>query len=332
MEGFFPVDGFVFDTHTDIQNGFIKRIHTEGTACALEWLGTVKNGQECSYPRSLSLSWPACDTNAYLLEIAENEDFQDALCITTDKNCWELHNLKIGQTYYWRVNGGEIHYFQTENSAPRFIKIDGALNVRDLGGNKIKQGIIYRGTEFDEYYHLAPDGYRSFVEDLKIKTELDLRGESNVHLEISPLKNKVNIIQYWYRPYMEVFEEQHKKKLCKIMEVFADEQNYPIYMHCVGGADRTGMVALYLRALVGESDDDIHTDYELTGLSTYAYGISEGATGYRNRTSPYYVEFLEELRKGFDLDAPLSVVVKSFLLNCGVTQECINKIIKIIKK
>lgn len=332
MSSFAPNNGFLFDTHTDIQNEFIKRIQIDGTESALEWLGTVKNNQECSHQRSLLLSWEKDGSTEYLLEISENEDFQDAMGVTTDKNYWELNNLKIGHTYYWRVNGGEIHCFQTVNSVPRFIKIDGALNVRDLGGNNIKQGILYRGTEFDEYYHLTAQGYRSFVEELKIKTELDLRGENKTHLESSPFNGEVNIIQIYYRPYMEVFEEQHKTAICKIMDILSDEKNYPIYIHCVGGADRTGMIALYLRALVGESDDDIHTDYELTGLSTYAYGLSEGATGFRCRTMPIYVKFLEELRKYVEPNASLSVAVKAFLLSCGVTQGCMDKIIKIIKK
>lgn len=332
MDGFYPVNGFVFDTHTDIQNEFIKRIQAEGTECALEWLETVKNRQECSYPRSLLLSWEGETFSDYFLEISEREDFANTVVIKTRKNSYNLDNLKVGQTYYWRINGGETHCFQTVNSFPRFIKIDGALNVRDLGGNKIKQGMLYRGSEFDEHYHLTSEGYRSFVEELKIKTELDLRGESDVYLKDSPLKDKVQIIQYYYRPYMEVFETRHKETICKIMDVLSNEKNYPIYIHCIGGADRTGMVALYLRALVGESDDDIHTDYELTGLSTYAYGLAEGATGFRSRYMPIYVEFLEELRKNFEPDTPLSVVVKAFLLDCGVTQECIDKIVKIIKK
>ena len=133
-----------------------------------------------------------------------------------------------------------------------------------------------------------------------------------------------------YRPYKEVFEDQHKHGIRKIMEFLADENNYPVFFHCMGGADRTGMIALYLRALVGEEDDIIHTDYELTGLSMYAGGSAENAQGFRRRTAPYYMEFrnmLDEYGKG-----PFRDKVENFLLACGVKKETIDRVKEIIRK
>ncbi len=328
----YPENDFIFDTHTDIQNTFINKIHEEGTEKAIDWLYTVKNKQECSYPRAIELSWETDGSAAYILEISENEDFSVSTCIKTNENVYFLDNLKIGQKYFWRVNGGEGRCFTTLLNIPRFIRVDGALNVRDLGGNKIKQGILYRGTEFDEFYHLTEQGRQTFIYDLKIKTELDVRGFYQPHIDDSPVKDKVELIQIGYRPYLEIFEPAHKKHICQIMEVLADETKYPVYIHCVGGADRTGMIALYLRALVGESDDDIFTDYEITGLSSYTMGLTEGVdNGRRWRTAPYFTEFLTELKKYAEPNAPLSVLVRAFLLDCGVTQECMDKIVRIIK-
>lgn len=111
------------------------------------------------------------------------------------------------------------------------------------------------------------------------------------------------------------------------MEFLADEKNYPIYVHCLGGADRTGMIAIYLRALANESDDFIHLDYELTSLSTYSYGISEGVErkGYRSRNDSYYVEYLDMIEK-YAPSKPLSEKIKAFLLDCGVPEESLEKI------
>lgn len=133
-----------------------------------------------------------------------------------------------------------------------------------------------------------------------------------------------------YRPYKEAFEEEHKKGICKIMEFLSHEENYPIYFHCMGGADRTGTIAFFLRALVDESDDDIHTDYELTALCSYASGVAEGAVGARSRNKPYYVDFLKMLNN-YAPGQMFSVQVKKFLLSCGVSEETISKIINIIK-
>lgn len=59
---------------------------------------------------------------------------------------------------------------------------------------------------------------------------------------------------------MKIFEEEYKENICEIMNFFAEESNYPIYFHCMGGADRTRMIALYLQALVGEAEEDIYLD------------------------------------------------------------------------
>ena len=115
------------------------------------------------------------------------------------------------------------------------------------------------------------------------------------------------------------------------MEIFADERRYPIYFSCMGGADRTGMIALFLRAIAEEEDDTIHTDYELTGLSTYAAGAAEGADGFRSRNRPYYRALLDKLRE-YAPHQPLHVCAKEFLLSCGVTKAQIEQIARIIKK
>ena len=168
--------------------------------------------------------------------------------------------------------------------------------MRDLGGNKIKQGLLYRGSDIDLCYPLTNEGRQAFKDVLKIKTELDLRLEVD-GARPCIISEGVQLVRLPYRPYKEIFEPQHKKRICDILEFLSCEENYPIYFHCLGGADRTGMIAIYLRALAGESDEMIHTDYELTGLSSYAYGIAEGIakTGIRSRNSDYYKDFISML-------------------------------------
>ena len=330
----YPKDNLIVDTHTDIQNSFIEKIRSEGIDAACDWLNTVKNGREQSYPKSMNFRWEKDGSDKYVLEVSEDMEFIDPFKIETERNFYSMGNLKIGQKYYWRVNGGEIREFETLNNGYRFIRIDDALNVRDLGGIKIKQGLIYRGTEFDENYGLTERGKSVFTEELKIKTELDLRGPSDAHLSASPFIDEVRVIQKYYRPYNEVFEERHKRTLCDIMDIFADEANYPVYIHCVGGADRTGMIAIYLRAIVGESDEDILKDYELTSLSGFAMKLTDGpdANGYRKRTTDYFVEYISMMRECVsEPTAPLETVAKKFILYCGVSEETLEKIANIIK-
>lgn len=323
-----PQDGYVFNTHTPIQKEYISRIHSSGTESALAWLATVKNG-ECSYPQRLELAWQGGNA-PYTVEVSETRDFTAPHCYRTNENSVFIDNLKIDTEYFWRVNGSNPRKFQTVGNCPRFIRLDGALNVRDLGGNKIKQGLVYRGTAIDGPYFLSDTGKKAFQDELKIKTEIELRENADPE-KTTAFADSIARIYAPYRPYMEVFEEKHKAGIRKIIEVFTDESRYPIYINCMGGADRTGMIALYLRAIAGESDEDIHIDYELTALSTYAAGAAEGADGFRSRNKPYYRDFLDELQK-YAPGQSISACAKTFLLSCGVTQAQIEKIQSIIKK
>jgi len=324
----FPPEGYTFNTHTVLQDTFIRTIRENGTDQALEWLTTVKKDTERSYPQTLTFCWET-DCALSRFELSFDEAFSNPVTVTTDKSSYTADNLLIGQEYFWRVNGGKIHRFRTLPAQPRFIRIDGLLNVRDIGGGRIRQGMVYRGSEMD-CFPLTKSGRKTFCEELKIKTDIDLRLRSSAPPEVSPAGQDVALRYLPYRPYREVFEEQHRQGICRIMEVLSDESVYPVYIHCMGGADRTGMIALYLRALLGEEDDILHTDYELTALSTYAAGAAEGATGYRNRNSTYYREFLSRMAE-YAPGEPLSVQIYRFLLDCGVPNEQIQKIRSILE-
>lgn len=311
----------LFDTHTDVQNEWFRRVAEDGSDAALAWLATVQQGYA-----ELSLPMGAEFTGKGILELDTDPTFPSPkryrLPVTVE-------NLRIGQDYYWRTDG-DVHTFRTVDVLPRFLHIDGLFNVRDLGGDKIRQGLVYRGSELDCHYAVTEEGKRVFCDELGIRTQLDLRAERLG--KGSPVEDRVRLVQIPYRPYREVFEEQHRRNIVKIMDVFADPENYPIYFHCWAGADRTGMIALFLKALAGESDDVIHTDYETTSLSSIVSvnAAPDGAANFRCRTKPYYTEFLQQLAE-YAPEQPLSVQVPVFLRDCGVTEKTLQRIKLILK-
>ena len=155
----FPTEGYVFDTHTSEQNEFIDRIGKSNTEEALEWLLPVKDNHEISKPMVLTLKWEADEKGPFSVELSENADFSDGILYETTENTLEVSNLKIGTTYFWRVNQSEAATFKTENNLFRFIDVDGALNVRDVGGVAIKQGLVYRGSEIDAHFEITEKGH-----------------------------------------------------------------------------------------------------------------------------------------------------------------------------
>ena len=330
----FPPEGYVFDTHTPVQNEFIDRINKSNTEDALEWLLPIKDNHEISKPLLLTLRWESEENGTNTVELSENPDFADALCYETAQNTLDINNLKIGTTYFWRVNKCKKSSFKTRNNSFRFIDIDGALNVRDLGGVAIKQGIFYRGSEIDAHFEISDKGKRTFCDELNIRTELDLRSSQEFEgSNKSAAGDCVKCIKLPYRPYYEVFEEPNRSQLVKIMELLANKDNYPIYIHCMGGADRTQMISMFLRAIVGEPDEIMHLDYELTSLSVYSAGVSEGVTarGFRSRNSSWYVNFLKRLEP-FGKGKTLAKKLIAFMSYCGVSDECMDIIKKNIEK
>ena len=102
----YPNDHSVIDTHTDIQNGFIDLINKQGISAALNWLIHQKGDNELSFPKSVRFTWASEGIKPYVFELAENNTFSPSYTVRTTNTFLDVTNLKIGQNYYWRVNGG----------------------------------------------------------------------------------------------------------------------------------------------------------------------------------------------------------------------------------
>ena len=175
--------------------------------------------------------------------------------------------------YYWNpsvrqylITGGRIH----------MISIDGIFNVRDIGGWKttdgksIRYGLIYRGSEMDGIHHvnISARGIEQ-MKDLGILTEVDLRNSEETETAVYPLKSFADYSRYEIEAYMGVSrnKELYKEALSAVIDGVLNDR--PVYVHCWGGADRTGTTAFLLGALLGMSDDDLILDYELTSCAIY---------------------------------------------------------------
>ena len=213
-----------FDTHTETQNGYLNDSYEN-----IDKYG--KGSSENSKPNSLNLSWSISDAELDLtnirLDVSENNNnkLEHTVTYLLDKDATTISitNLKVGQKYAWTISAisedkvviSDPSYFETKDGVARFIDIDGLSNVRDCGGwtglngKKIKQGLLYRGEEFnqqnngrkgsgstattdttkvdpDEEVERAKDkpygkkitdkGINTVLNELKIQTEVDVRG------------------------------------------------------------------------------------------------------------------------------------------------------------
>ena len=215
-----------------------------------------------------------------------------------------LANLEIATKYYWRVTSditcgkydhgrncgcpdarrpvaSAVASFVTEDLAPRWIAISGEVgNFRDLGGRigyggkRVRQGLIYRGQGLNAN---SVDGVRKgrnrltvsdielLTQDLGIKTDLDLRNSrETAKMKTSPLGPTVRFVHHSSSCYRGIFEAEGKKVMAENFRLFCDRANYPIYFHCIGGADRTGSLGYVLNGVLGVSRQELETDWEST--------------------------------------------------------------------
>ncbi len=220
----------------------------------------------------------------YEVEVSETNGFRDPIVeeLGADQKSLALYNLKTGTQYYYRVNvyftngayssaGGA---FRTA-AGPRILTVGGIRNVRDIGGWKtadgktVKQGLLYRGTEMDganEPFKLTEDGKKVLRDVLKVKTDLDLRWPNEISQSVTPLGEGVQYISHGTPMYNEIFLDSGKESIRAIFSDLANPDNYPIYMHCIYGRDRTGTAVTVLLGLLGVSEDDLYREYRLTAL------------------------------------------------------------------
>ncbi|MBO7762230.1 MAG: tyrosine-protein phosphatase, partial [Clostridia bacterium] len=226
-----------------------------------------------------------------------------------------IANLKDNTTYYYRVTvyaagGADVvtGHFKTSDT-PRFLNVEGIANVRDIGnwrtesGVRIKQGLLIRGTELDgaveDGYHLTNAGLSDMLNVFGIRLDMDLRAELPAAKDA--LGARVEHRYYTMCAYSEIFTEEGKDKVRSVFSDLADPDNYPIYLHCTYGCDRTGTVCYLLEALLGVSRGDCLRDYGLSNLSIASIlAVENGLKAYPGST--------------------LKEQTESYLLSCGVTE------------
>ena len=244
--------------------------------------------------QALALSWHGDGSEQYTVYISDNEDYSDSLILTTTDTKINKGICIPGQDYYVKVEGDKgivkTDRIFVADQPIRIVNIDGVANVRDLGGYttesgaKVKYSMIYRGAELegDHGSRATQNGQNTLRNLLKIQTELDLRMSSEQKgLET----NSVGFANYKWKAIYEYsfiipenlndkfyasqlyYHSSSTQYIKDIFNLLSEEKNYPVYFHCVWGADRTGTLAFLINGLLGVGYDDLVRDYELTSFS-----------------------------------------------------------------
>lgn len=292
------------------------------------WNALESVAEDRSAPEAVRFVWDDPDALkqgvTYDLTISRFPDFRDARVVRDilDTSVEVLH-LHIATRYFWRVaarrGGREIRHsatwsFATHEATPRWIAVPGITNVRDMGGwplpngRRVRQGLIYRSSEMNSHVVIAEEGKRVLLEDLGIRTDLDLRGApEDARPVLDP--SRVEWINVPVQPYGAIGDPRFFNAFRRVFGILSDPRKYPILFHCWGGADRAGTVAFLLSALLGKDRPSLIRDYELTSLSVW---------GPRSWQSPEFRALLGALDAFDDGSGDIHRQVENYLLSIGV--------------
>ena len=174
-------------------------------------------------------------------------------------------------------------------------EVEGAMNLRDLGGHKadggrVREGLVFRSAMT---HHLTAAGLGRLASELRVRTVVDLRNENEIasdgvadfasagivhhHIPITataamtPDEQRARLLSLrdgsvsWFELYSQMAESAGES-FAKLFHVVA-ETDAPLLFHCTGGRDRTGLSAALLLGLLGVLNEDIARDYALTGAA-----------------------------------------------------------------
>lgn len=279
----------------------------------VDWLNLVESDRDRSAPAPVILAFtPAYDG---IVRLGMQPDLSDAVELPAVSGRAEAMNLLLDTTYYWQAVTAhgctDIGHFRTDSTAPRMLYVDGISNVRDFGGfrtrdgRRVRQGMLYRTSELDRHVAITPKG-RETLYALGVRTDLDIRGASE---EPHPIldESRVRYVNVPLNSYDTIFIDEQKPRYRKTYDIASDRANYPMFIHCWGGIDRTGCWLFLLGAMLGVPEDSLMLDYEMSSFSIW---------GARSRKSEYFIKFRTKLAAYGD-DVQNAAI--AFLHDCGVT-------------
>jgi hypothetical protein len=165
----------------------------------------------------------------------------------------------------------------------RHLEWDGCFNVRDLGGlpaaggRRTRWGAVVRADAVDRLTTSGWDALRAHG----VRTIIDLRNAdelrpdvalrppdvATLHLALDGIEDtefwdhwKEQAPPLYYGPFLGRFAG----RVVDVVGAVAKARPGGVLIHCVGGRDRTGLVAMLLLAVAGVSADDIADDHALS--------------------------------------------------------------------
>jgi len=165
----------------------------------------------------------------------------------------------------------------------RWLVLEGAYNVRDLGGlptldgRRVRTGRLFRGDSLDG---CSAGDIEVLRDRVGIRRTIDMRQKARRRGPLGPTVDLVPVplAQDLWVPaevvndpsgeglvtlYLQ-FLNGSRMQTAAVIRTVAEHCNEPQLFHCTVGKDRTGVVAALIQLLLGVSEDLVVEDYALT--------------------------------------------------------------------
>ncbi len=169
----------------------------------------------------------------------------------------------------------------------RLLPLEGAYNVRDLGGYKaannkiVKWGKVFRSGDLN---HLT-EADLDYLASIPLITDIDFRDSTEIAVapDKTPgsLKNQIflpiatgNVIDFKNVDSSSVasllvegnkhFVRENQEQYRKFFQILMDEDSAPLLFHCSAGKDRAGFAAALFLSSLGVDRKTVVEDYLLT--------------------------------------------------------------------
>ena len=260
--------------------------------------------QGSDIPSPVKISWKGAANRLRISRSADGSGYRE---IPLTSSPAAVYNLIPGERYFYTVLASDGSVRKTSCIIPkgRIRMIKGLVpNVRDLGGwragdRTLRYGRLLRGYKL-EVMEDPEAGRKVYLEDMGVTAEMDLRGywEAMGHPSFDGVEYNRFDVQKYFNDAAGQTCDQYQQALRQLLAWLSEGKT--VYMHCWGGADRTGTLAFLLEALLGVSESDLSKDYELT---TFCGDVRQ-----RNGTEWKFRDMVAYLRTSFPGDTIQEIV------------------------
>lgn len=290
----------------DLQDVKDVTFSTEPNVMQCQWYQTLESPGIADYLRDFD--YDPADYSYHHIFDYRGEPYLD------ERQDWP-YGVRLGDTTYYNlipnklydlkyIKEGEERQVKIQTLGQlRMIRAEGIDNVRDLGGwntangKHLRYGLLYRGTELNtklgssdtkrSAHRITATDTHLLRNELQIGAELDLRNTNEIpNPGHSALGEDIQYANYAIS-YTDIKSADNRQLILACFRFILSNlrEHRPVYIHCIWGADRTGVLCMLLEGLTGVKQSDLDKEYELTSFS--------GNTRYRNNT--YYLRSLNHI-------------------------------------